>query len=324
MASVNISYIREPELPANVRQQVESLSQQRIALGARVCIAMLGEHLLGACSIRPSGSFARIDHLIIGDAHTKTRLAEILLLHSLKQLHKIGVREVNVAVPEPQLDTFLDAGFMEETITIPGMHEKPTLIELVHPDISELEAQFGEMQDRSARSALPEQQSVVNSDNRSIRFDTMSSYKDLGRMVICNAKRRVYILCESLEDPLLTDREIASHIQDMVLHSNHVEIRILLENDRQSSNSYNHSPIVDLAQRLSSFVSIRKIHDKRIAPKAWLYLCDDIHAIERRREHGFKGEAHIESPMTLQRLSYQFENLWQHSIPSSELRRLAI
>jgi hypothetical protein len=71
-------------------------------------------------------------------------------------------------------------------------------------------------------------------------------------------------------------------------------------------------------------VSIRRIQDKRISPKEWLYLADDMHAVVRKREHGFKGQAHLDSLMTMQRLTYQYENLWQHSVPSSELRRLAM
>lgn len=321
MASVNINYLRENELPVEVRKEVEQLKGSRILSGSRLCIALFNGHVIAASGARPAAQFARLDFLSVAQEHIKTRLGEVVLNHSLKQLHKAGVNEVNTAVSEQQLQLFLDAGFMEENITIPGMHDKTSLTELVHPNLDSLGPRFKLIGDNPKPIKKTSEKQKEN-DMRSIRFDSMGSYRDLCRMVICNAQQKVFMLCESLDDPILNDREVISHIQELVLHSRHVEVRLLLENDRHPSSG--HSAILDLAQRLSSFVSIRKIHDKRIAPKEWLYLCDDLHAVERRREHGYKGQAFVESPMTLQRLSYQFENLWLHSAPSSELRRLAI
>lgn len=322
MASVNINYISTGALPPEVRQQVEELAGTRIMHGSQLCIAMLGDRLLGAVSARPAECFARIDFLHIAQRHRATRLAEVLLSHLLKQLHKIGVNEVTTAALPIYTKTFLDAGFMEENITIPGMHSSGETIELIQPNLESLRSRFeliGDAPLRNNNSTPPE---TSEESKRSIRFDTMASYRELCRMVLSNSQRKVFMLCENLDDPILNDRTVVSHIQDLVLHSRQVEIRLLLENDRHRPQG--HSPILDLAHRLSSFVSIRRIHDKRISPKEWLYLADDAHAVVRKREHGFKGQAHLDSLLTLQRLSYQFENLWQHSIPSSELRRLAI
>jgi len=322
MASVNINYIQESSLPSDVRQQVEHLSGARVNQGAWLCLAILGKTVIAASSSRPAGQFARIDFLHVDSDHQNTRLAQVILNHTLKQLHKAGVKEVNTATRRCYLGFFEDAGFMEDSITIPGMHSDSSLIELIQPNLENLQPRFQLLSDATPRQDNSSEQPAADEKPHSIRFDSMSNYRDLCRMVLCNAQRKVYILCESLDDPVLNDRDVMKHIQDIVLHQRNIEVRLLLEKDHHPSAG--HSAILDLAQRLSSFVSIRRIHDKRVSPKAWLYLCDDLHAIERRREHGFKGQAFIDNTQALQRLSYQFENLWIHSTPSSELRRLAM
>lgn len=322
MASVNINYINASALPPGVRVQVEELAGTRIMHGSRLCIAMLGDQLLGAISARPAERFARIDFLHVAPRHRTTRLAEVLLSHMLKQLHKLGVSEVSTATYPIYSKAFLDAGFMEENITIPGMHASSEEIELIHPNLEQLKPRFQLIGDSRLEKSNETPKEKSEEDKRSIRFDTMGAYRDLCRMVITNSQKKVFMLCESLDDPILNDRTVVTHLQELVLHRRQVEVRLLLENDRHRPQG--HSPILDLAQRLSSFVSIRRIHDKRISAKEWLYLADDAHAVVRKREHGFKGQAHLDSMLTLQRLSYQYENLWQHSIPSSQLRRLAI
>lgn len=322
MASVNINYISSGALPPDVRQQIEELAGTRIMHGSQLCIAMLGDQLLGAASARPAERFARIDFLHVSQRYLSTRLAGILLSHLLKQLHKVGVNEVTTAALPIYTKIFLDFGFMEENISIPGMHSSSELSELIQPNLESLQSRFKLIGDAPLDNSSGTPPEPSEETKRSIRFDTMASYRELCRMVLTNSQRKVFMLCENLDDPILNDRTVVSHIQDLVLHSRQVEVRLLLENDRHRPQG--HSPILDLAHRLSSFVSIRRIHDQRISPKEWLYLADDAHAVVRKREHGFKGQAHLDSQLTLQRLGYQYENLWQHSIPSSELRRLAI
>lgn len=323
MASVNINYIRENNLPSDVRQQVEQLAGARINQGAWLCLALLGTHVIATSSSRPAGQFARIDFLHVEAEHQNTRLAQVILNHTLKQLHKAGVKEVNTATRRCYMGFFEDAGFMEDSITIPGMHSDDTLIELIQPNLENLQPRFHLLSDTATSPSDAGHAHPASEEKpHSIRFESKANYSDLCRMILCNARRKIYILCESLDDPVLNDRDVIAHMQDLVLHQRHVEVRLLLEKDHRPSAG--HSAVLELAQRLSSFVSIRRIHDKRVTPKAWLYLSDDLHAIERRREHGFKGQAFIENPQALQRLSYQFENLWLHSTPSSELRRLAM
>ncbi len=322
MASVNINYVTSSDLPPEVRFQVEELCGGRIPHSSRLCIAMLGDQLLGAVCARPAQRFARIDFLHISAPLRATKLAEILLSHTLKQLHKAGVEEVTTAALPIYAKTFLDAGFMEENITIPGMHISSELQELIHPNLESLKPRFALIGDAPMKKSGDKPIEISEETKRSIQFDTMGSYKELCRMVLTNAQRRVFLLCENLDDPILNDRTVVSHIQDLVLHSRQVEVRLLLNDDRYRPQK--HSPLLELAHRLSSFVSIRRIQDKRISPKEWLYLADDMHAVVRKREHGFKGQAHLDSLMTMQRLTYQYENLWQHSVPSSELRRLAM
>lgn len=322
MTSVNINYLSDSKLPPAIRQQIVDLAKLKIMPGSALCLALLGDKLLGAVSSRISGMFARIDFMCIDPDHRKTKLPELLLNHSLKQLSKQGVNEVNTGCRASEVAIFANAGFMEEKITVPGMHEECGLIELVHPNLSLLKPRF-ELIGGSNMTEAPQTPKHVTSTNaHGISFDSLVSYRELSRMIMRNAKQSVYIACENIDDPVLNDRDTIAHFQHLALHAPQCDIRVLLSDDKQRSTK--HSPLVDLAQRLSSFVQIRRVQDKRFTPRAWLYLSDNAHAIERKIQHGFVGKAYIESPGAVQRYNYQFEELWQHSVPSSELRRLAI
>ena len=322
MTSVNINYLSDSKLPPAIRQQIVDLAKVKIMPGSVLCLALLGGKLLGAVSSRISGTFARTDFMCIDADHRKTRLPDLLLNHSLKQLNKQGVNEVNTACSAIQAETFIKAGFMEEKILIPGMHDTDDLIELVHPNLSLLKPRFELIGGSKMTGASQTSENSTTTNTHSISFDSLVSYRELSRMIMRNAKQRVYIACENLDDPILNDRDTIAHFQGLALHAAKCDVRILLANDKQRSSR--HSPLVDLAQRLSSFVQIRRVQDKRFVPKAWLYLSDNAHAIERKPEHGFVGKAYIESPGAVQRYIYQFEEVWQHSVPSSELRRLVI
>jgi len=321
MASVNINYINESALPTNLRHQVEVLSQHSIGPGSKLCLALFQHQLLGVICFRTSGAYGRIDFLSIDPSHHSTKLGQILLQHCLKQLHELRVREVNTAMPAELLNTFLKFGFIEETIVVPSMVAPEQHIELVHPNLDNLKSYFKQMVD-SSMEPKDKQPSEDKDEKRLIQFDTLTQYKELAHTILANAQRHIYIMCHNLDDPALSDKDMIAHIRNALLHNRKLEVRILLEDDRYPKSK--HSPALELAQRLSTFVSIRHVEDPHYAPKEWLYLCDDKYAIERRREQRFIGKAYLDNPAMLQRFTYEFENFWQHAVPSSSLRRISI
>jgi hypothetical protein len=323
MSSVNINYLALSQLPLPIRGQIEEMLGYRIEPKSYLCLALAGSHVLGFCSSRFLNHFARIDTLMVREAHSATKLCQVLLHHSLRQMHLAKVQEVNTTIQRDQLKLFLSCGFIEETITLPFLktHQADAL-ELVHPNLASLEERFATLTSPNQHTMEQESLSQKGLKDKGIPFDSSSTFQELGKLLLGNAQRRVWILCESIEDPILTDKENVRLLQELAIRHQRSEVRILLAHDRQQKKG--HKPIIELAHKLSSFIQIRKLVQNNSEIREWIYLCDDNSTLLRKKEYGFYGAAHIGNKAIAERSRFQFEHKWQHSVPSMEIRRLAI
>jgi hypothetical protein len=323
MSSVDINYLASRQLPLAIRRQVEEMLGHGVNSDSYLCIALAGSHVLGFCDSRILKNFARIDTVMVREAHLATKLPQLLLHHSLRQMYLANVQEVNTTVPRDQIKLFLSCGFIEETITLPFLKKHQTdAIELVHPNLSALKKRFEALTSLETRAMEEETEQTKGLRDKGIAFDSPSAFGELGNILLGSAKQRVWILCESLEDPILRDKENIRLLQELAIRHRRSEVRILLAHDRQQSKG--HKPVIDLAHKLSSFIQIRKLDRYNADTREWIYLCDDTSTILRKREHGFHGAAHLDNKAIAERARFQFEHKWQHSVPSIELRRLAI
>lgn len=323
MSSVDINYLASRQLPLAIRRQVEDMLGHRVNSDSFLCIALAGSHVLGFCDSRILKNFARIDAIMVREAHLATKLSQLLLMHSLRKMHLANVQEVNTTVPRDQIKLFLSCGFIEETITLPFLKQHQTdAIELVHPNLSALEKRFEELTSLKRHAMEEETEQQKGLKDKGVAFDSLSAFEELGKILLGNARQKIWILCETLEDPILKDKDNIRLLQELAIRHRRSEVRILVAHDRQQSKG--HKPIIELAHKLSSFVQIRKLDRHNADTREWTYLCDDTSTILRKREYGYYGAAHLDNKAIAERARFQFEHKWQHSVPSIEIRRLAI
>ena len=124
-------------------------------------------------------------------------------------------------------------------------------------------------------------------------------------------------------DPLVYDQtEIIELIKQVALGSRQSRIRIVI-NDIRPVLSRGHR-LIDLAQRLSSFISIRiPGHSHKNFNEAML-IADNTAYIHRSFADRYEGEAHLSNRGRSRGLTSRFEELWEKADTHPSLRRLQI
>lgn len=134
------------------------------------------------------------------------------------------------------------------------------------------------------------------------------------------AKFRLDIVSRDLEPRIFDNADYYEAVKQLAMNNTRSKIRILIQNSEHIAK-YGHR-LVELSQRLSSFIEIRlQGRDFKEFNEAWL-IADDCGWIRRPLSDRFKGECHFNAPRENQERSKQFTAMWDASIEDPNLRRL--
>ena len=160
----------------------------------------------------------------------------------------------------------------------------------------------------------------LGQDSTSYHFHSERDYLAMHKTLLSQARKRVWLLCESLSSPILKNEEISQALQRMIRQNPQAEVRILLANDKLGAGYYN--PCINLAQRLSSYVEIRTLHNTGVRLKEMITLVDFTASIFRKGPQDASGFGCFYNRILYERMRTNYENHWQFAKPSQQLRRL--
>ncbi len=159
-------------------------------------------------------------------------------------------------------------------------------------------------------------------DNSVIRLNEAERFaRHLSHMFDCG-KRSAHILSTTL-DPHLFTAEVADKISKMARRHRRIKIKILVQ-DTSALGSHHH-PVVDLAQRLPSSITLHKLHAPPSTIIEGYTVVDQQHMVYFNDEKSLEGFATYRAgPESKTRLE-EFTTLWeQHSTPDQNLSRLML
>lgn len=140
--------------------------------------------------------------------------------------------------------------------------------------------------------------------------------------LIASARREITLLSNSLEARLYNREDVALALKDFILISPHSRLRILLRDDSGAARGHR---IVDLGQRLSSYVDFRVLSEHHRATRTgwpeWAII-DEQQFLERRAPAQLNAYWHPGEPALARLKRKQFDTWWQAGEPASRLRAL--
>ncbi len=141
--------------------------------------------------------------------------------------------------------------------------------------------------------------------------------------LIGSAERYIAIFSQQLEPLLYNVPEICEQMSQLARKNRYTQIRIIAQQTR-SVASQGHC-LIQLAQKLSSYVQIRTPNTPELQRFAQSWLIVDDHSIcEISNPDRYEGKViehdrvHVASQLEF------FENAWENSVPDVNTRRLSI
>lgn len=140
--------------------------------------------------------------------------------------------------------------------------------------------------------------------------------------LVSDAKRSIDIRSHLLHRPIFADFEFVAQLRQFCQNSRYQKVRILL-NQTQDMVQNGHR-LLDLAQRLPSFIEIRLCHKDFIDPRQEFIVVDQTAYLRWLFDNEIKAVVDSHDRGHSKQLTHEFNKLWQYANPASELRRLGI
>jgi len=160
---------------------------------------------------------------------------------------------------------------------------------------------------------------ILGEIQTSIELDSSASQREAAVALVSQAQRSVDIFTRDLDKKIYDNRNFLDAVQNLVVNQ-HGLIRILVK-DSGNAVKYGHR-LIALSQRLTSFIEIRKVvEDYREYNEAFL-IADETGFVHRKHADRFEGIARFNAAKEAMNLLVFFNEVWRHSAPDPNLRRI--
>ncbi|MFT5716990.1 MAG: N-acetylglutamate synthase-like GNAT family acetyltransferase [Oleiphilaceae bacterium] len=277
--------------------------------------------LLGFALFSTLNDIATLHSLFIKKEYRGKSLGKQLTLHLFTKIIHFGCQKVELETNKSQLDFFKRFGFV--LVKEPCPRTKNSYFKLENSCPAYFLSVYKQSQIKNRQSRTKTSQLLVLSQDKTIyNFHDEAQYLALHRNMLSQAKRRIWIMTNSIDAHILNDSQFHQSILQLSKNNANAEIRILLEDGKACQAQFN--PLINLVQRLTSFVEIRTIPCNAHKFSEWVTLVDFSAGIYRKTLKTYAGFATYDNNLIAQRLISKFEGQWQFAKPSAEFRRLSI
>lgn len=163
---------------------------------------------------------------------------------------------------------------------------------------------------------------LVSQDKHHYKYNSQEQFIDFHRSMIAQAQRQISILSDTITQPLFKEEYIRQCFLNLSKRNSQARIRILLLDDRTGAGY--HNPLIDLAQKLTSYIELRVLARGASRPHEMITTVDFEAGIYRKSLDSYNGFVNYSNPLIAQRLRDSFDQYWERSTPSANMRRLSI
>lgn len=161
---------------------------------------------------------------------------------------------------------------------------------------------------------------ILGETSNTIKIDSSEDVSDGVLALIKQSKRSIDIFSHSLDRRVYNSQTIYSAALKLATYSRYSQIRIILKESNDAVKLG--SRLVELSQRLSSRVFIRKPPIEYRDHNQEFLIADDIGLIHRNLATRYESELCFYEPLKCRQLKKFFDECWEKSAPDPDLRRL--
>ena len=162
----------------------------------------------------------------------------------------------------------------------------------------------------------------LGDDSEVYEVDTSSEVLRASVSMIAQTRRTVEIVSRHLDPQIYDNADFASGLRRFVLGSRRASVRIIIM-DSTPLVARGHR-LVDLAQRLSTYIEIRKPGPDHARYNSAFLIADRTGSVHRDLADRFDGVVSFNDPRAAKRLGEQFEEMWGTAMPDPNFRRLSL
>ncbi len=161
---------------------------------------------------------------------------------------------------------------------------------------------------------------VLGISDSEIEIDTVEANRALALAMVGQAALTLEIFSRELDGRLFDNTAFVEAVSDLARAHPHSRIRILVRNT-DAIVKQGHR-LVELARRLSSSIEIRVIHPDYQQRNSAFLTVDNVGWMFREHADRYECQANFNHAGRARELVDEFNEIWEHSSPASELRRL--
>lgn len=163
---------------------------------------------------------------------------------------------------------------------------------------------------------------VLGETDKEISLETSEQSRAASIQMINSCRRHLDIVSRDLDPCIYDTSEMLDAIKKLALRSRLSRVRIIILNPE---NLYSHGHrLLDLSERLSSFIEIRTPGKEHSNFNKSLLLTDDCGYIRRPHSDRFEGRANFSDRKTVSELRDEFDLLWEHGSQDPNFRQLSL
>lgn len=159
-------------------------------------------------------------------------------------------------------------------------------------------------------------------DTNDISLSSRDDVKIINIALTQQTSRGIDIITKHFDPYVFDILEFIEAVKQLSISSQFSKIRILIKDSEPMTR--NGHRIIDLIQQLTSSIEVRKISEEYDSYNEAFSLYDGKGVIYLRNADRYEGLANFDRPRLVTELSNFFNEVWEHSAPDENLRRLHI
>jgi len=163
---------------------------------------------------------------------------------------------------------------------------------------------------------------ILGETEEEITLETSDHSRAISIQMINKCRRDLDIVSRDLDPCIYDTSEMLDAIKKLALRSRLSRIRILvLQPETLKSRGHR---MLDLSERLSSFIKIRRVGKEHSSFNSAMLLVDECGFVRRPHSDRFEGRANFKDRKTVSDMQGEFDLLWNHSQKDPNFRRLSL